>query len=539
MLRMRVPLTLATVCVLTPSVLLVQRASAQVASATTGDRVIRMTGVLRSADHRQAGPTETVTYSIYSEEGGGTLLWQETQSVAVDAQGQYEILLGAMSRDGLPSDLFAGGQSRWVSVQWQGEPEGPRMLVTAVPYAVKAADADMLGGRPASDYLVAGAAGSGGRSSRSGNAATTSGGTAMASLDLLTAGTPGHIGKFIDTVNLGDSDIFETAGGLVGVGTTTPTDKLFTRFTNTTGTMTGIAVQNLGATATSYSGMLFYDQNGALGQFQGFNNSTHEYRINNIASGGTINFMINGTSGFKVANNGFVGIGNGSPENELHIGAGGNPILKIDGAVNSTGNGPRLRWTETFSSDYGVEAQLDGGIDALIFRNIEGGTPAPDNIFVIKRLLGRVGIGTLNPADTLDVDGDIRVGTGTTGCVKDSDGTVIAGVCSSDLRLKRQITPFQSSLDKVSQLQPVHFYWRQDEFPERGFGASQSFGLIAQDVERVLPELVTTDKDGYRAVKYNELPFHMLQAIKELKAENDELKARLAAIESAVKAMSK
>ena len=50
-----------------------------------------------------------------------------------------------------------------------------------------------------------------------------------------------------------------------------------------TAALTGYAVQNLGNTATSYSGMLFYDQNGALGQFQGFNNVTHEYRINNIA----------------------------------------------------------------------------------------------------------------------------------------------------------------------------------------------------------------------------------------------------------------
>ena len=46
---------------------------------------------------------------------------------------------------------------------------------------------------------------------------------------------------------------------------------------------TGLAVQNLGGTAHAYSGMLFYDQTGALGQFQGFNNGTHEYRINNIA----------------------------------------------------------------------------------------------------------------------------------------------------------------------------------------------------------------------------------------------------------------
>ena len=60
--------------------------------------------------------------------------------------------------------------------------------------------------------------------------------------------------------------------------------------------LTGLAVQNLGNTATSYSGMLFYDQNGALGQFQGFNNVTHEYRINNIASSPrSINFMTGST----------------------------------------------------------------------------------------------------------------------------------------------------------------------------------------------------------------------------------------------------
>ena len=65
-------------------------------------------------------------------------------------------------------------------------------------------------------------------------------------------------------------------------------------------------MQNLGNTPTSYSGTLFYDQNGALGQFQGFNNVTHEYRINNVARNlsnynGSINFMIGGTSRLAVA----------------------------------------------------------------------------------------------------------------------------------------------------------------------------------------------------------------------------------------------
>ena len=49
--------------------------------------------------------------------------------------------------------------------------------------------------------------------------------------------------------------------------------------------------------------------------------------------------------------------------------------------------------------------------------------------------------------------------------------------------------------------------------------------VIAQDVEAVLPELVTTDDQGYKAVKYHQLPFYLLQAIKDLKAENDLLKS--------------
>jgi hypothetical protein len=90
-------------------------------------------------------------------------------------------------------------------------------------------------------------------------------------------------------------------------------------FTNTNGTQTGFGVQNLGNTANSYSGMLFYDQNAALGLFQGFNNVTHEYRINNIATNGSINFMIGSSSKFSVANNGFIGIGTTTPGVPLDV----------------------------------------------------------------------------------------------------------------------------------------------------------------------------------------------------------------------------
>jgi hypothetical protein len=159
---------------------------------------------------------------------------------------------------------------------------------------------------------------------------------------------------------------------------------------------------------------------------------------------------------------------------------------------------------------------------------------------------GNVGIGTFNEiptiADKLQVFGDIRVGTtGTNGCLRDFAGTGIAGTCSSDRRLKKQITPFGSVLNQVAALQPVHYFWRADEFPDRHFGDRQTYGLVAQDVEQVLPELVVTEADGFKAIDYAKLPLLAIQAVKELKAqvgdlktENDGLKQRLGELERLV-----
>ena len=149
---------------------------------------------------------------------------------------------------------------------------------------------------------------------------------------------------------------------------------------------------------------------------------------------------------------------------------------------------------------------------------------------------GNVGIGTFNAfptiTDKLQVFGDIRVGTaGTNGCLKNFAGTGIAGTCSSDRRLKKDITPFAPALDKVAALQPVTYFWRANEFPNRHFGNGRNYGLIAQDVEAVLPELVATESDGYKAIDYSELPLLTIQAVKELKAENDALKKRVDALE--------
>lgn len=106
-------------------------------------------------------------------------------------------------------------------------------------------------------------------------------------------------------------------------------------------------------------------------------------------------------------------------------------------------------------------------------------------------------------------------------------GVCVAGGCPSDVRFKKNIVPLTPTLEKLAKLQPVHFDWRTDQFPDRHFGSERSFGLIAQDVEKVLPELVTEDDKGYKAVNYNELQLLTVQAVRELKEENDLLRATL------------
>ena len=286
---------------------------AQAPGGLAVDRLLRLSGAM--VGQAPPGPVAQVLFGVYDSESGGAPLWQEVQTLTIAQGGAYTVLLGATSADGVPVDLFATGEPRWLSVQgqWPGASEGPRTLLTSVPYALKAAkaaDADTLGGFPASAFVrVRGAAGKAASSGAPTSAAADA--ASRATDPLISSGSVGRIGKFVSANDLGDSVMTESAGR-IGVGTTSPLDTMSVRFTDTGGAFTGYAVQNLGSTSASYSGMLFYDQNGALGQFQGFNNSTHEYRINNIASGGSINFMLNSASLFRVTSAGTVADGGAS-----------------------------------------------------------------------------------------------------------------------------------------------------------------------------------------------------------------------------------
>jgi hypothetical protein len=93
---------------------------------------------------------------------------------------------------------------------------------------------------------------------------------------------------------------------------------------------------------------------------------------------------------------------------------------------------------------------------------------------------------------------------------------------SSDARLKKDIVGIDNALQRVSQLRGVNYQWA-----DRSWGEGSQIGVIAQEVEEVFPEVVSTDNQGYRSVSYRKLVAPLIEAVKELKAENENLKLRL------------
>src|ERR1017187_9200227 len=133
---------------------------------------------------------------------------------ASPTEGRYTTLRGATLNDGMPLELFTSGEPRWLGVQFQrtGEVEQARVLLTSVPYALKAVDADTLGGRPASAYLLSPAAETPGAAASAGAApsAATVGGVKpkVSSQQVGGSGTAGFIPVFTDANDVGNSSMY-------------------------------------------------------------------------------------------------------------------------------------------------------------------------------------------------------------------------------------------------------------------------------------------------------------------------------------------
>ncbi len=151
----------------------------------------------------------TATFLIYKDETGGEPLFAETQTAVLDSSGRYQVQLGATLASGLPTDLFATGEARWLEVQVAGEAPRARVPLVSVPYALKAADAATLGGLPASAFALAGS------SVVASSASPAAGVGAQANSNVTTpGGTAGYLPLFTGAATIGDSIVFQNSNGI-------------------------------------------------------------------------------------------------------------------------------------------------------------------------------------------------------------------------------------------------------------------------------------------------------------------------------------
>ncbi len=188
-------------------------------------------------------------------------------------------------------------------------------------------------------------------------------------------------------------------------------------------------------------------------------------------------------------------------------------LLSGDNAANT---GTLVKSTVSGASSAAVPMMVTNAGTGISFRVNDDGTDTDSTPFVVSNA-GSVGINMSNPSVALDVTGDIEY----TGTITDV----------SDIRLKKDITPLNAK-DVIGRLSQVDTYSFRMINDEKG---QLELGVMAQEVEKVFPELVRTSADemGTKSVNYVGFIAPLIEASKELKAENDSLRAEIAEMKAA------
>jgi len=202
------------------------------------------------------------------------------------------------------------------------------------------------------------------------------------------------------------------------------------------------------------------------------------------------------TDAVSVSGDGNVGIGTNTPRTKLEIAQ--KHALRIGGAYLSSGDGnlAHLATNEWFNG-HSWQASGDGALIQIYDKNINFYSHSKGSHTRLMTIKGdgKVGIGTGgNPQYELHVVGKIQ-------------GELVT---SSDQRHKQNISPLENTLPKLAQLRGVSFEWK-----DKTQDVETQIGLIAQEVEKVLPELVSTDDEGYKSIAYGKLTAVLVEAVKE------------------------
>ena len=95
----------------------------------------------------------------------------------------------------------------------------------------------------------------------------------------------------------------------------------------------------------------------------------------------------------------------------------------------------------------------------------------------------------------------------------------------------------KNSLNQVMNMQGVTYHWKTDEFPEKHFLNDLQIGFIAQEMEKIVPQVVTTDNDGYKGIDYGRLTPLLVESIKEQQKMIGDLQAKNRSLEDEIDQM--
>jgi hypothetical protein len=351
--------------------------SAQTASALP--RMVRFGGTVKDLNGSVLTGVVGITFALYSEQSGGAALWLETQNATADSSGHYTVLLGSTKPEGLPAELFTSEQAHWVGVQVSGQAEQPRLLLVSAPYALKAGDAETVGGFPASAFVLAAPAIAGSTASN----ATAGTVTPLAATDVTTSGgAVGYLPIFSGADTIVDSVVFQSAASpfKIGINTATPATALDV---NGAGTIRGTLSLPATGVATATAGKSSQGLNLTASSFS----STSSTAVNQVfrllaeaaandttAPSGTLNLQygLGATTptetGLKVSSKGIVtfatgqtfpGIGDGSVTSvATGLGLKGGPITKTGTLTIDTTVVPQLAVANTFTASQTVNGNL-------------------------------------------------------------------------------------------------------------------------------------------------------------------------------------
>ncbi len=293
--------------------------------------------------------------------------------------------------------------------------------------------------------------------------------------------------------------IYITNDGKVGIGTSTPNNLL--------------QVYDLINFTNPYTESVFVGYQAGKNTYAGWANSAFGYSaLYNNTTG-----YENSAFGYSALSSNTTGYGNVAMGYQAgkYLSNGSSPLSSPTYGVYIGYNAKGYSANETNAIVIGYNAVSAGSNSVVI-----------GNDSITKTILkGNVGIGTTDPGSYKLYVSGTAYSTG--------------GWQSSDLRYKKNILGITDPLNTISQLKGVSFEWKTDEYPQKGFPEGRHFGLIAQEVEKVLPEVVKVGPDGEKSINYSELIPFLIESIKQLKSEVKQLKSENEILKSRIEQLEK